>query len=57
MSIVVNVVIAVKVTPINRQMILIAVGRDQSWMSTIAVVDITLKFAADEADIKSCAQR
>lgn len=55
MSIVVNVVIAVKVASINRQMILIAVGGDQCWIRPIAVIDISLKFAADEADIKSCA--
>lgn len=55
MSIVVNVVIAVKVASINRQMVLIAVGGDQRWIRTIAVIDISLKFTADEAHIKSCA--
>ena len=53
MGIVVLVVIVAKITPINRQMILIAVGRDDRWIRTVTVVDVSLKGTADEANIKS----
>ena len=53
MGIVVPVVIVDEIAPINCQMILIAVGRDDRWIRTVTVVDVSLKGAADEADIKS----
>ena len=53
MGIVVLVVIVAKITPINRQMILIAVGRDDRWIRTVTIVDVSLKGTADEANIKS----
>ena len=53
MGIVVLVIIVAKIAPINRQMILIAVGSDDRRVGTVTVVDVSLKGTTDKFDFKS----
>ena len=52
-----GVVIVDEIAPINRQMILIAVGRDDCRNRSVAVVNVSVKGTADEADVESCCWR